>query len=70
MGYGKFCKYYLNSRCVLEGTYCDLHCNRVLSHHDYQFYDEYDKIDSVSEWRIEEEVRRQRRKKKEERRFS
>jgi len=70
MGYGKFCKYYLNSRCLLEETYCDLHCNQVLSHNDYQFYDEYDKIHTVAEWQMKEEMRSRGRKKKGERRFS
>jgi len=70
MGYGKFCKYCLTSRCVLEGTYCDLPCNQVLSYNNYQFYDEYDRIDNLAEWRMIEKMRRQGSKKKGEKRFS
>jgi hypothetical protein len=51
MNFGKSCKFYENSRCILLGNYCDLSCNRFVSDEDSQFYD---KIDVFTRWRMEE----------------
>jgi len=51
MTFGKSCKFYQDSKCILEGGYCDLDCNRLISDEDFRFYD---KIDSLTQWRMEE----------------
>jgi hypothetical protein len=38
----KSCKYYLNSRCILGGGYCDLNCNQLLSDEEFRLFDEAD----------------------------
>lgn len=38
----KSCKYYLNSRCILGGGYCDLNCNQLLNDEEFRRYDEAD----------------------------
>jgi hypothetical protein len=43
----KLCKYYLDSKCMLEGGYCDLNCNRPSGHEDSEFYDG---IDTLNQW--------------------
>jgi hypothetical protein len=53
MALEKSCKYYLNSRCILGGGYCDLNCNQALSDGDSK---PYDKIDILTQWRMEEEM--------------
>jgi len=50
MNFGKSCKFYENSRCILQGNYCDLSCDRFQSDEDPQFYD---KIDALTRWRME-----------------
>lgn len=70
MGYVRFCKCCLNSRCVFEGTYRNLPCNQVLSNNDYPFYDEYDRFDNLAEWRMIEKMEKQGRRKKGDKRFS
>jgi hypothetical protein len=47
----KSCKFYQDSKCILEGGYCDLDCNRLMSDEDFRFYD---KTDALAQWRIEE----------------
>jgi len=47
----KSCKFYQDSKCILEGGYCDLDCNRLMSDEDFRFYD---KTDALTQWRIEE----------------
>lgn len=47
----KICKFYQDSKCILEGGYCDLDCNRLMSDEEFRFYD---KMDALTQWRIEE----------------
>jgi hypothetical protein len=47
----KLWKYYLDSKCILEGGYCDLNCNRLSGHDDSEFND---KIDTLNQWRNEQ----------------
>ncbi len=47
----KTCKFYQDSKCILEGGYCDLDCNRLMSDEDFR---SYDKMDALTQWRIEE----------------
>jgi hypothetical protein len=51
MTFGKSCKFYENSRCILEGNFCDLNCDRLFTDEDFKFYD---KNDTLTQWRIEE----------------
>lgn len=51
MSLEKSCKFYQDSKCILEGGYCDLDCNRLMSDEDFRFYD---KTDALTQWRIEE----------------
>ncbi len=51
VGFDKTCKFYKDSRCIIEGGYCDLDCNRLMSDEDFRFYD---KIDALNQWQIEE----------------
>jgi hypothetical protein len=51
MDFEKICKFYHDSKCILEGGYCDLDCNRLMSDEDFRFYD---KIDPLTQWQIEE----------------
>jgi hypothetical protein len=51
MDFEKICKFYQDSKCILEGGYCDLDCNRLMSDEDFRFYD---KMDALTQWRIEE----------------
>ena len=44
----KVCKYYLDSKCLLEGGYCDLTCNRLSGDEGSEFYDG---IDMLNQWR-------------------
>ncbi len=46
----KVCKYYSNSKCLLEGGYCDLDCDRKTSNEDSELHDTF------SQWRLEEEM--------------
>ncbi|OGP89421.1 MAG: hypothetical protein A2157_13220 [Deltaproteobacteria bacterium RBG_16_47_11] len=55
MSFEKLCKYYLNSKCILEGGYCDLNCNQLFTHEDSEFFD---KTNRLAEWRMEEEMGR------------
>ena len=58
MDFEKVCKFYQDSKCILEGGYCDLNCNRLMSDEDFRFYD---RMDALTQWRIEEvekEIRR------------
>ena len=50
MNFGKSCKFYENSRCILKGNYCDLSCDRFQSDEDLNFYD---KTDALTRWRME-----------------
>ena len=52
----KSCNYYLNTRCILTGGFCDLNCNQLLSDEDFKFYD---KIDILTQWQMEEEMRQE-----------
>ena len=45
----KVCKYYSNSKCLLEGGYCDLNCDRIKSNEDSELYNTFPR------WRLEEE---------------
>jgi hypothetical protein len=51
MTFGKSCKFYENSRCILEGNFCDLNCDRLFTDEGFKFYD---KNDTLTQWRIEE----------------
>jgi len=51
VGFDKTCKFYKDSRCIIEGGYCDLDCNRLMSDEEFRFYD---KIDALTQWQIEE----------------
>jgi hypothetical protein len=51
MSLEKSCKFYQDSKCILEGGYCDLDCNRLMSDEDFRFYD---KMDALAQWKIEE----------------
>jgi hypothetical protein len=51
MSFEKSCKFYQDSKCILEGGYCDLDCNRLMSDEDFRFYD---KMDALTQWQIEE----------------
>lgn len=51
MSLEKSCKFYQDSKCILEGGYCDLDCNRLMSDEDFRFYE---KIDALTQWKIEE----------------
>ena len=51
MSFEKSCKFYQDSKCILEGGYCDLNCNRQMSDEDFRFYD---KMDALTQWQIEE----------------
>jgi hypothetical protein len=51
MSLEKSCKFYQDSKCILEGGYCDLDCNRLMSDEDFRFYD---KIDALTHWQTEE----------------
>jgi len=51
MSFERTCKFYEDSRCILEGGYCDLNCNRLMSDEDFKFYD---KMDALTQWQIEE----------------
>ena len=51
MSLEKSCKFYQDSKCILEGGYCDLNCNRLMSDEDFRIYD---KMDALTQWRIEE----------------
>jgi hypothetical protein len=50
MSFEKSCKFYQDSKCILEGGYCDLDCNRLMSDEDFRFYD---KMDALTQWQIE-----------------
>ncbi len=45
MSIEKGCKYYLDSRCILEGGYCDLNCNRLSNPQDSEFCSNIDTLD-------------------------
>jgi len=47
-----FCKYYRNSKCTLEGSYCDLNCNQPNRGEVSRSYDENDVF---TQWQMEEE---------------
>jgi hypothetical protein len=51
MTFGKACKFYEDSRCILRGNFCDLDCNQLVSDEDFRFYD---KMDVLTQWRVEE----------------
>jgi len=51
MSLEKSCKFYQDSKCILEGDYCDLDCNRLMSDEDFRFYD---KMDALTQWQTEE----------------
>ncbi len=51
MDFEKACKFYQDSKCIIEGGYCDLDCNRLMSDEDFRFSD---KMDALTQWRIEE----------------
>ncbi len=51
MSLEKSCKFYQDSKCILEGGYCDLDCNHLMSDEDFRFYD---KMDALTQWQIEE----------------
>ena len=55
MSYGKACKFYENSRCILGGKYCDLNCDQLFNDEDSRFYD---KVDALTQWRLEEAERK------------
>jgi hypothetical protein len=44
------CKYYLNSKCLLEGGYCDLNCDRMASNEDSELYTTFSRWRSEEEW--------------------
>ena len=48
----KLCKYYLDSKCALEGGYCDLNCNRPSDREDSEFDD---RMDVADQWKNERE---------------
>ncbi len=50
MNFGRSCKFYENSRCILHGKYCDLICDRFRGEEDFRFYD---RIDALTRWRME-----------------
>lgn len=51
MMFERSCKFYENSRCILEGRYCDLDCNRLFSEGDLQFSKH---TDTLARWQMEE----------------
>lgn len=51
MSLDQSCKFYQDSKCILEGGFCDLNCNHLMSDEDFRFYD---KIDALMQWQIEE----------------
>jgi len=51
MSLEKSCKFYQDSRCILEGGHCDLNCDRLMSDEDFRLYD---KMDVLAQWKIEE----------------
>ena len=51
MSLDKSCKFYQDSKCILESGYCGLDCNRLMSDEDFRIYD---KVDALTQWRIEE----------------
>ena len=51
MSLEKSCKFYQDSKCILEGGYCDLDCNRLMSDEDFRLYG---KMDALTQWKIEE----------------
>jgi len=46
----KTCKFYLSSRCLLKGKFCDLNCNQAFSDPDNEFSD---KADSPTRWQTD-----------------
>ncbi len=54
MSFERSCKFYENSRCILGGNFCDLNCEQLFNDDDFKFYD---KIDSLTQWRMEEAER-------------
>ena len=55
MTFGKACKFYEDSKCLLQGKYCDLNCNHFFSDEDALFYD---RVDTFSQWQREEVERK------------
>ncbi len=44
MSLEKSCKFFQDSKCILEGGYCDLDCSRLMSDEDFRFYDKIDAL--------------------------
>ncbi len=57
----KSCKYYLDSRCILGGGYCDLNCNQLLSDEELRLFDKTDIF--TRQWMEEERETEELRKK-------
>ncbi len=57
----KSCKYYLDSRCILGGGYCDLNCNQLLSDEEFRLFDKTDIF--ARQWMEEEREAEDSRKK-------
>ena len=53
MTFEKVCKYYLDSKCLLLGGYCDLNCNKLPGGEDSEFYD---RMDTLNQWRDEKDL--------------
>ena len=54
MSFGKACKFYQDSKCILKGGCCDLNCELTNFGRRDQFYDE---MDPFAELRIEKAPR-------------
>ena len=50
MSFERSCKFYQDSKCILQGGCCDLHCELTNFDSRDQFYDE---MDPFTEWQIE-----------------
>ena len=51
MGLEKSCKFYQDSKCILEGGHCDLDCTHLMSDEDFRLCG---KMDALTLWNIEE----------------
>jgi hypothetical protein len=57
MTFGKSCKFYEDSKCILSGGCCDLDCSLANSERDNPFYDEYDEFTKWKMKKSQEEKR-------------
>jgi hypothetical protein len=52
MTFWRSCKFYENSKCSLQGGYCDLGCNQTRAERSIKSYDE---IDPFTQWQMGED---------------